>query len=122
MALRLDNDDDGDDIVENTTSLTYHTDGMKVLDAALRYVEQQSSASPTDVMRLHGFNIVSSPNCELCVHVEETISHILFHCPRYRDTRLQILKEIQYLNRVYFDTSLQPVKFGQECEDQAEST
>ncbi|GBM43439.1 hypothetical protein AVEN_266456-1 [Araneus ventricosus] len=50
MALRLDNDDDGDDIVENTTSLIYHTDGMKVLDAALPYVEQQSSASPTDVM------------------------------------------------------------------------
>ncbi|GBN10665.1 hypothetical protein AVEN_207635-1 [Araneus ventricosus] len=43
-------DDDGDDIVENTTSLISHTDGMKALEAALCYVEQQSSASPIDVI------------------------------------------------------------------------
>ncbi|GBM81818.1 hypothetical protein AVEN_12924-1 [Araneus ventricosus] len=33
-------DDDGDDIVENTTSLISHTDGMKGLEATLCYVEQ----------------------------------------------------------------------------------
>ncbi|GBM21516.1 hypothetical protein AVEN_85329-1 [Araneus ventricosus] len=44
MELRL--DDDGDDIVENTTSLISHTDGMKPLEEALCYEEQQSSASP----------------------------------------------------------------------------
>ncbi|GBO07831.1 hypothetical protein AVEN_75446-1 [Araneus ventricosus] len=51
--LRVENlfdDDDGDDIVENTTSLISHTDGMKALEAALCYVEQQSSASPIDVI------------------------------------------------------------------------
>ncbi|GBM72117.1 hypothetical protein AVEN_96206-1 [Araneus ventricosus] len=48
--LRLDDDDDdGDDIVENTTSLISYTDGMRALEAALRYVEQRSSASPIDV-------------------------------------------------------------------------
>ncbi|GBN42166.1 hypothetical protein AVEN_116373-1 [Araneus ventricosus] len=56
---------------------------------------------------LHRFNIVSSPNCEFCVNAEETISHILFQCPRYRNPRLQLLKEIQALNPVYSDTSLQ---------------
>ncbi|GBM28332.1 hypothetical protein AVEN_229516-1 [Araneus ventricosus] len=46
MELRLDDDDDDrDDIVENTTSLISQTDGMKALEAALCYVEQQSSAS-----------------------------------------------------------------------------
>ncbi|GBM71479.1 hypothetical protein AVEN_65377-1 [Araneus ventricosus] len=58
---------------------------------------------PTNKL-LHRFNIVSSPNCEFCVHAEETISHILFHCPRYRDPRLQLLKD-QDLNPIYSDTS-----------------
>ncbi|GBM62890.1 hypothetical protein AVEN_11351-1 [Araneus ventricosus] len=61
---------------------------------------------PTNKL-LHRFNIVSSPNCEFCVHAEETISHILFHFSRYRDPRLQLLKEIQDLNPVDSDTSLQ---------------
>ncbi|GBM93878.1 hypothetical protein AVEN_213443-1 [Araneus ventricosus] len=38
---------------------------------------------PTNKL-LHRFNIVSSPNCEFYVNAEETISHILFHCRRYR--------------------------------------
>ncbi|GBO32603.1 hypothetical protein AVEN_201749-1 [Araneus ventricosus] len=50
MEFRLEDDDDGDDIVENTTSLISHTDGMKALEVALFYVEQLSSASTIDVM------------------------------------------------------------------------
>ncbi|GBN87904.1 hypothetical protein AVEN_154155-1 [Araneus ventricosus] len=50
MKLRLDADDDGDDIFENTTSLISDTDGMKALEAASCYAEQQSSASAIDVM------------------------------------------------------------------------
>ncbi|GBL97827.1 hypothetical protein AVEN_145784-1 [Araneus ventricosus] len=50
MELRLDDDDDGNDIVENTTPLISHSDGMKALEVALHYVEQQSSTSPIDVM------------------------------------------------------------------------
>ncbi|GBN10449.1 hypothetical protein AVEN_159593-1 [Araneus ventricosus] len=50
MELRLDNDDDGYDIVENITSLVSHTDGMKAFEATLCYVEQQSLAFPIDVM------------------------------------------------------------------------
>ncbi|GBL95500.1 Jerky -like [Araneus ventricosus] len=46
----IQDDDDGDDIVENTTSLISHTDGMKAFEAALFYVEQQSLVSPIDVM------------------------------------------------------------------------
>ncbi|GBN26974.1 hypothetical protein AVEN_24115-1 [Araneus ventricosus] len=61
---------------------------------------------PTNKL-LHRFNIVSSSNCEFCIHDEETISHILLHCSRYRDPRLLLLKEIQDLNTVYSDTSLQ---------------
>ncbi|GBM37080.1 hypothetical protein AVEN_138133-1 [Araneus ventricosus] len=52
-VLRVENlfdDDDGDDVVENTTSLISHTDGMKASEATLCYVEQHSSASPIDVM------------------------------------------------------------------------
>ncbi|GBM63903.1 hypothetical protein AVEN_81631-1 [Araneus ventricosus] len=45
MSTELRLDDDGDDIVENTTSLISHTNGMKALKAALCYVEQQASAS-----------------------------------------------------------------------------
>ncbi|GBN05341.1 hypothetical protein AVEN_169737-1 [Araneus ventricosus] len=82
---------------------------------------------PTNKL-LHRFNIVSSPNCDFCVHAEETISHILFHCPRYRDPRLQLLKEIQNLNlRLLLLNCLlryippKPVTFGQECQGQAES-
>ncbi|GBN74636.1 hypothetical protein AVEN_256324-1, partial [Araneus ventricosus] len=41
---------DGDDLVENTTSLISHTNGMKALEATFCYVEQLSSASPIDVM------------------------------------------------------------------------
>ncbi|GBL97181.1 hypothetical protein AVEN_144618-1 [Araneus ventricosus] len=48
MELRL--NDDGDDVVENTTSIISHMDVMKASEAALFYVEQQSSASPIDVM------------------------------------------------------------------------
>ncbi|GBN62788.1 hypothetical protein AVEN_116647-1 [Araneus ventricosus] len=55
---------------------------------------------------LHRFNIVSSPDCECCVHAEETIKHIFFLCPRYRDPRLHNLKEIPDLNPVYSDSSL----------------
>ncbi|GBM78774.1 hypothetical protein AVEN_81948-1, partial [Araneus ventricosus] len=43
-------DDDGDDVIENTMSLMSHTEGMKALEAALCNVEQQSSAFPIDVM------------------------------------------------------------------------
>ncbi|GBO11613.1 hypothetical protein AVEN_209022-1 [Araneus ventricosus] len=50
MELRLDDDDDGNDIVENTTPLISHSDGMKALEVALHYVEQQSSTSPIHVM------------------------------------------------------------------------
>ncbi|GBM43046.1 hypothetical protein AVEN_215174-1 [Araneus ventricosus] len=50
MELRSDDDDDGDSVVEITTSLISHTVGIKTLEAALCYVDQQSSASPTDVM------------------------------------------------------------------------
>ncbi|GBM44746.1 hypothetical protein AVEN_83874-1 [Araneus ventricosus] len=46
MESRLDDDD----IFENTTSLISHTDVMKALEAALCYVEQQSSAAPIDMM------------------------------------------------------------------------
>ena len=48
-GVQDENDDDEDDIVENA-SLISHTDGMKALETALCYVEQQSSASPIDVM------------------------------------------------------------------------
>ncbi|GBM22261.1 hypothetical protein AVEN_217412-1 [Araneus ventricosus] len=75
---------------------------------------------PTNKL-LPTFNIVSSPNCEFCVHAEKTISHILFHCPRFCDPRLQLLKESQDPNPVYSTTSHQRL-FGQECQDQAEST
>lgn len=48
-GVQDENDDDEDDIAENA-SLISHTDGMKALETALCYVEQQSSASPIDVM------------------------------------------------------------------------
>ncbi|GBO03679.1 hypothetical protein AVEN_199399-1 [Araneus ventricosus] len=57
MKLRLDDDDDGDDIVQNTSSLIAHTDGMEDLEAALCYVEQQSLASPIDVYKTMGCNM-----------------------------------------------------------------
>ncbi|GBM91762.1 hypothetical protein AVEN_145642-1 [Araneus ventricosus] len=41
------------------------------------------------------------------VSMRKKLSHILFQCPRYRDPRLQLLKEIQDLNPVYSDASLQ---------------
>ncbi|GBM22150.1 hypothetical protein AVEN_223043-1, partial [Araneus ventricosus] len=43
---------DGNDNVENTTSLISNTDGMKALEAELCYAEQQSSASPIDAILL----------------------------------------------------------------------
>ncbi|GBN73253.1 hypothetical protein AVEN_144361-1 [Araneus ventricosus] len=46
----IQDDDDGDDIIKNTTSLIRHMDGMKALEAALCYVDLQSSTSPIDVM------------------------------------------------------------------------
>ncbi|GBO28797.1 hypothetical protein AVEN_178656-1, partial [Araneus ventricosus] len=49
---------------------------------------------PTNKL-LHRFNIASSPNCEFCVHTKETISRILFHFPRYRDPRVQLLKKFK---------------------------
>ncbi|GBM35863.1 hypothetical protein AVEN_134671-1 [Araneus ventricosus] len=79
---------------------------IKKGDVPLSKFRSRSNMLPTNKL-LHRFNIVSYHNCKLCVHAEETISHILFHCPRYRDPRLQHLKEIQDLNPVSSDTSLQ---------------
>ncbi|GBM35581.1 hypothetical protein AVEN_121034-2 [Araneus ventricosus] len=87
------------------TRMTERHHGKKMALVAPRTIERRRQLIVTAT--LHRFNIVSSPNCEFCVHAEETISHILFHCPRYRDPRLQLLKEIQDLNPVYSDASLQ---------------
>ncbi|GBN25965.1 hypothetical protein AVEN_44239-1 [Araneus ventricosus] len=57
--------DDGDNIIENTTSLISHTDGMKAIEAALWYMEQKSSASPIDVM------LIKKKNGKTMRHVAE---------------------------------------------------
>lgn len=46
----IQDDDDDDDFVETATSVISHTNGMRALETALCYVEQQPSASPMDVM------------------------------------------------------------------------
>ncbi|GBM58890.1 hypothetical protein AVEN_11527-1 [Araneus ventricosus] len=43
-------DEDGDDIIENPTSLISNTDGTKASESALCDMEKQSSASPIEVM------------------------------------------------------------------------
>ncbi|GBO30448.1 hypothetical protein AVEN_124802-1 [Araneus ventricosus] len=83
-VLRVENlfdDDDGDDIVENPTSLISNTDGMKASEAALCDMEQQPSASPIDEMLIKKWRNYAS-SCRTSRLQQKKITHFFNDCDK----------------------------------------